>query len=171
MDALLDWTKHYDCRLATILIPEDRASGFYPNRKGALIPVAEWQIERLQESLPRPADLCSPTYDFRYTHIASHRVTIVPGHYHGTDGEMQALAAFLELRPQLRRVALVTSRFHIRRALQRARAHIADPRIIGVIPARQVPVGYMPRRAMSGMEESASSAEEAQPSLLGDNGC
>ncbi len=48
---------------------------------------------------------------------------IVPGRFSGTDGEMAALAAYLRLHPELTRVALVTSRFHARRLLCRARRH------------------------------------------------
>ena len=136
MDALLDWIKHYDCRPATILIPEDRATGLIRSPQGNLLPVAHCQLERLHSAYPSSTP---------QTHIAAHKVEIVPGHYHGTDGEMQALANYLEPNPSLRRVALVTSRFHIRRALRRARVHIGDLRIIGVLPARVTISDYVPR--------------------------
>ena len=137
MDALLDWIKHYDCRPATILIPEDRATGLYRSPNGKLLPVAHCQIDQLHHAYPSSTP---------QTHIAAHKVEIVPGHYHGTDGEMQALAKYLAPHPDLRRIALITSRSHIRRALQRGKAHIADPRIIGVIPARATASDYSLRR-------------------------
>ena len=139
MDALLDWIKHYDCRPATILIPEDRATGLYRSPNGKLLPVAHCQIDQLHHAYPSSTP---------QTHIAAHKVEIVPGHYHGTDGETQALAAYLESRPNFRRIALITSRSHIRRALQCAGAHIADPRIIGAIPAQQTVGDYQPRRVI-----------------------
>lgn len=143
MDALLDWIRKYDCRPAIVLIPEDRAAGSCPNEKGELIPIADWQVERLGKAYS------DQDHHRNQTCIAGHKVTIVPGHYHGTDGEMQALATYLESRPNLRRVALITSRSHIRRALKRARTHIDDPRIIGVLPTREAITDYVPRRVFT----------------------
>jgi hypothetical protein len=60
---------------------------------------------------------------------------IVPGQFWGTDGEMEALAAHLRGRPQIHRLALVTSPFHARRAMERLRAR-GDPSLrIAVLPA------------------------------------
>lgn len=143
MDALLGWIGKYDCRPVTILIPEDRAAGSCLNEKGELIPIAQWQIERLRNAYSDQAHHRNPTC------IAGHKVTIVPGHYHGTDGEMQALANYLEPNPSLRRVALITSRSHLRRALGRAKTHIDEPRIIGALPARGTIGDYVPRRVFT----------------------
>ena len=151
IDAVLDWVSKYDSRPATIFIPEDRAAGNYSSESGRVVPVAQCQIERLEQScIPRlngssrPAGTISSRIPSRW-----HDIVVVPGHYHGTDGEMQALANFLEPHPAYRRVALVTSRSHIRRALLRARTHSADPRILGVIPARCTLRDYAPRRVIS----------------------
>jgi len=63
------------------------------------------------------------------------KLTVVPGSFTGTDGEMAALAAYLRQHPELTRVALVTSRFHARRLLRRARQHAAElPVDFGIVP-------------------------------------
>ncbi|NQU38621.1 MAG: hypothetical protein HQ523_01580 [Lentisphaerae bacterium] len=156
LDAVIAWARQYDCRPATILIPQDPTAGLYPNKAGKPVTPAQWQTEQLQESLtsrrPHPSDLRFLTSDFLPPPPRPHSrfadIIVVPGYYHGTDGEMQALAAFLDPNPSFRRVALVTSRSHIRRALQRARTHIASPRILGVIPARNTLRDYSPQRVI-----------------------
>ena len=52
-------------------------------------------------------------------------IHVVPGVFSNTDGEMQALADYLRGSPY-QRVALVTSRFHARRVLERLEAHAPD---------------------------------------------
>jgi len=65
----------------------------------------------------RPApDTRHPT---RSTRTPNTSLQIVPGVFNGTDGEMEALAEYLELDTGIRSVALVTSPFHIRRVLDR----------------------------------------------------
>jgi len=65
---------------------------------------------------------------------ADARMIVVPGQFSGTDGEMEALSEFLAVHPEMTRIALVTSRFHSRRAMQRARCH-APSRVFAVVPA------------------------------------
>lgn len=148
MAAAVDWMRQYDCRPATILIPEDPTAGTLPSHQGIHLPVSQWQHERLQELFSsRPP----PKQQFWGT-VHTHRQTgwqdivVVPGQYHSTDGEMQALSTFLDGHPAYRRVALVTSRSHIRRAITRATTHIEAPHIIGVIPACPTISDYSTRR-------------------------
>lgn len=61
------------------------------------------------------------------------RAEVVPGAFSSTDGEMRALHDYLATHPDVTRIALVTSRFHIRRTLDRARRH--NPSLVfGVVP-------------------------------------
>ncbi len=59
---------------------------------------------------------------------------VVPGDFRNTDGEMMALATFLEAHPEIESIALATSRFHSRRLLQRFRARVGTGHTVGIVP-------------------------------------
>ena len=82
--------------------------------------VTAWAVERIETALPE--------------FVPQPDIKIVPGSFSNTDGEMQALALYLRDHPEIRRVALVTSRYHARRALLRLRANAPPETDIAVIP-------------------------------------
>ncbi len=64
----------------------------------------------------------------------THQLLVIPGTFSNTDGEMQVLAAYLKIHPEINSIALVTSRYHARRAQQRLRDHLDQDITIGIIP-------------------------------------
>lgn len=63
-------------------------------------------------------------------------VRSVPGIFYGTDGEMAMLAAYLNGQPAIRRLAVSTSPYHVRRVVLRLQAHQRDDIEIRVIRLR-----------------------------------
>jgi hypothetical protein len=61
-------------------------------------------------------------------------ITVVPGHFQNTDGEMIALGSYLKAHPEIQSIALVTSRFHVRRCLQRFHNHTDRALTVQIIP-------------------------------------
>ncbi|MFC1499064.1 glycosyltransferase [Verrucomicrobiota bacterium] len=59
-------------------------------------------------------------------HIEGEDIEIVPGKFWGTDGEMQALAEYLKTHREIRDLTVVTSPFHIRRAVWRLKTYLSD---------------------------------------------
>jgi uncharacterized SAM-binding protein YcdF (DUF218 family) len=57
---------------------------------------------------------------------------LLSGWFHGTDGEMAALAQWLSARPEVVHVTLVSSPFHLRRCVARLEAHLRRPMRISV---------------------------------------
>lgn len=60
----------------------------------------------------------------RLGEIFKREVSVIPGRYTGTDGEMDALAEFLESRLEIRSIVLVTAAFHVRRVVWRLETHL-----------------------------------------------
>lgn len=77
--------------------------------------LAEWTRAQYGEDADKPA------------------IHVVPGDFGNTDGEMQALADHLRDSPY-RRVALVTSRFHARRAMERLETYAPDNLAFAIVP-------------------------------------
>ena len=67
----------------------------------------------------------------------------MPGTFSNTDGEMEALATYLKAHPEIQSIALVTSRFHVRRLLQCYDRHIGQSPTVSIIPG----VSYWKNRA------------------------
>jgi len=65
---------------------------------------------------------------------AAHPSVVIPGKFSTTDGEMIVLADWLKKHPEIKSIALVTSRYHARRALQRLQAHASPKLTIGIVP-------------------------------------
>ena len=59
---------------------------------------------------------------------------VVPGIFHGTDGEMTALSAFLAGRTNIHHVALLSSPYHLRRCVNRLQTHLTRDVEVSVIP-------------------------------------
>jgi len=87
----------------TVLVGNDRARGRWSREHQRNLAAGEWGKRRILDGAPE----------------GSLSVRMVPGAFAGTDGEMEALALFLESRGDIGSVALVTSGFHIRRVLRR----------------------------------------------------
>ena len=109
-----------------ILIANDPGRSRWSRKHQRNLTAVQWRVEALVGAL-RDGGIDDPAA----------MIEIVPGTFWGTDTELEALGRFLEGRPDIRSVALVTSRYHVRRMLRRARAHIPAARIAGVVPARR----------------------------------
>ncbi len=93
--------------LPPVLVGNDAGESFWSRSHQRNLTRAEWAVEKLtRPDAPVALD-----------------VRVVPGQFFSTDAEMQALAVYLEQHPETTRLALVTSRFHGRRVLQRFAAH------------------------------------------------
>lgn len=77
----------------------------------------EWALENLKDRVRASTGNAA----------AADAARIIPGEFKGTDGEMQALADYLEGHPEIRRLAMVTSPFHVRRAAGRLTYHLRRP--------------------------------------------
>lgn len=62
-------------------------------------------------------------------------VSIVPGVFTGTDGEMEALAGFLDGNSDIKSLAVVTSPFHFRRTINRLNEYLHNDIQILCVPA------------------------------------
>jgi hypothetical protein len=91
-----------------VLIGNDPQPGHWCRRHQTNHTRAAWAVEKLSGSLAA---------------AGIPRADIVPGRFGATDGEMEALNAYLAENPRIARVALVSSAFHARRLLACARRH------------------------------------------------
>ena len=124
-----------------VLIGNDTIMSRWSRKEQRNLTMAEWAVAKL-EALLQVSDPAKGGINFRLaapkarhqvsgveTQIhrnpgAPMRISIVPGEFSGTDGEMVALATYLETRPEIRRLAIVTCPFHVRRASWRLQAHL-----------------------------------------------
>jgi len=118
IDALEAWVATGGAPPPLVLIGNDPQKSFYSRAHGRNLTRTEWAVEKLAASpvlgaVPRE---------------------IVPGRFDGTDAEMEALGAYLAERHELRRLALVTCRFHGRRVLRRFAAHAPEGVAAGLVP-------------------------------------
>lgn len=102
-----------------ILVGTDRRKSLWCRRHQTNHTVTAWGIEKI--SAPE-----LPT--------AGHTTVVIRGEFSTTDGEMIVLADWLKKHPEIKSIALVTSRYHARRALQRLRAHASPQLTIGIVP-------------------------------------
>jgi hypothetical protein len=118
--ALTDWLSHSESHAPrpTILVGNDPQKSLWCRQHQTNHTVTAWTQERLTTmitSLPSPPP-------------------VVPGTFRNTDGEMVALSAYLQEQPEIQSIALVTSRFHARRCLQRFHTHAETQTTTRVIP-------------------------------------
>lgn len=100
-----------------ILVGNDTTTAGWSGMHQRNLTVGEWAGVKLREACPGVP------------------VETVPGRFAGTDGEMAALAEHLRERPNVKRMAVVTSPFHVRRAVGRLRTHLdRDVEITVVAP-------------------------------------
>jgi hypothetical protein len=96
-----------------VLTGNDAARSSWSSPQQRNLTAAEWSVAALQAAF---ADAGAPP-----------EIRIVPGRIANTDDEMQALAAYCAGHPEIRAVVLVTSPFHVRRAMACYRRHNARP--------------------------------------------
>ena len=121
--ALANWLKLHagstNSTLPIVLIGNDPQKNRWCRQHQTNHTVTAWAIEKL--------DLALAELPVEYSPV------VVPGEFSTTDGEMQALASYLREHSQIESVALVTSRYHARRCLERLQAHISTEVEIGFI--------------------------------------
>lgn len=126
LHTLTQWMEHTPPPAPLILVGNDDQISLWSRPQQRNLTRAEWGILALE--------------DWRSNHINSYHVApeirLVPGAFDNTDGEMQALADTLRHSPEIRRIAIVTSRFHARRALCRLRTYAPPGLTIAVVPGR-----------------------------------
>ncbi len=122
--AMTRWLDAQAVMPSLILVGNDPHRSFWSRAHQRNLTRTEWGIAAIEA--------------WRHTRLQAGRpvpeVRGVPGVFSNTDGEMRALAAALGATPDIRRIALVTCRFHVRRALWRFAA-----RVPGGITAAAVP--------------------------------
>jgi len=104
-----------------ILVGNDWETGCWCRDEQRNLTAAEWAVRKMKSGIRNQGS------------GVSGGVLIVPGRFYGTDGEMQALAAYLQGRPGIRHIALVTAPFHSRRAVSRLREHLDRHAAVSVI--------------------------------------
>ena len=102
-----------------VLVGNDRLESRWSREEQRNLTMAEWAQRKLAERL-----------DDALT------IRTVPGVFYGTDGEMEALADYVDDAFDIDTVALATSRFHIRRCLKRFTTHAERDVNVLVVPAR-----------------------------------
>jgi hypothetical protein len=122
--ALTRWMEQSPHPPPLILVGNDGQQSLWSSPHQRNLTRAEWGMIALQE--------WSTHRDDQGTDAPL--VRLVPGTFSNTDGEMQALAAALRLAPELRRIAIVTCRFHTRRALRRLDAYAPPGLVIAMVP-------------------------------------
>ncbi len=114
-----------ELRTARLWVGNDAQKSFWSRLEQRNLNRAEWAVKHLRQMQETDAD-------------APPAIMIVPGTFSGTDGEMEALAAFLADQPEVASIALVTSPYHARRTVTRLRAHAPPDLTIRVVPVTPV---------------------------------
>lgn len=115
-----------------VLVGNDRTRGGWATAAQRNLTMGEWAVVKLRRSFGVNASLNEL------------RIDIVPGEFDGTDGEMQALAAYLARNPAIRQVAVVTSAFHVRRTVSRLRRHIGGVCSVSAVSVAPRLEDYLP---------------------------
>jgi len=120
--ALTGWTSRATTP-PVILVGNDPQQSLWSRTHQRNLTRTEWGVETLKEwkHAQYGEDADKPA------------IRVVPGSFSNTDGEMRALADYLR-GGQYRRVALVTSRFHARRVLERLEAYAPDSLTFAIVP-------------------------------------
>lgn len=122
--------------LPLLLVGNDAENSLWSRSKQRNLTRAEWAVEHLRKALEDDAAI-SPV------------IILVPGDFHGTDGEMEALAAFLASAPEIDSLGLVTSPFHARRTVSRLRKYNSSETRIYLVPFEAGWIDRNPVRVLS----------------------
>ncbi len=106
-----------------VLVGNDEEKSYWSGLDQRNLTAVEWAIRKLEAFMTGAGQNGS--------------IEVVPGKFHGTDGEMEALADFLKTRAEIRSLAMATSPFHARRAAGRLKTHLAAELDISVLPVRE----------------------------------
>ncbi|MDD4869234.1 MAG: hypothetical protein PHR77_01640 [Kiritimatiellae bacterium] len=121
IDALVDfYSKSETNAKVVILIGNDRLKSRWSQEEQANLTRAEWGFKNVKKRLSSPVI----------------QIEIVPGRFGGTDGEMEALGKYLENHHNIKRLVIVTSPFHVRRALRRLFVYFPHEKDVSVVTAR-----------------------------------
>lgn len=123
VDGLVEWLAAGG-KTGRILLATDSSKGRWSRQSQRNLSTGEWDLETLLDGLAN-AGLDIP-------------VEVITTSMEGTDAELAALARVLSRRPDIRTLAISTSRFHVRRTRQRAGKYLDPvPGIVPAIPIRQ----------------------------------
>lgn len=100
-------------RAGRILLSHDDAKGSWSRRDQRNLTMGEWALRRTNEALAEAGQDVP--------------VEVVELDMGGTDAEVDSVARLVEARSDIQRVALATSRFHIRRTRRRAELYFESP--------------------------------------------
>ena len=121
--------------LPLLLVGNDAVNSLWSRREQRNLTRAEWAVKHLRSALDNDE--------------AAHPVIIlVPGNFHGTDGEMEALAEFLARAPEIQSVGLVTCPFHARRTVNRLRKYDQSATEIRLVPVESGRLDRNPLRVL-----------------------
>ncbi len=123
--ALMQWMEDAPRPAPLILVGNDSHNSRWSRPHQRNLSRAEWAVDTLENWRSERDGPEGSTPAIR----------IVPGRFSNTDGEMQALATALHRTPDMQRIAIVTCRFHARRALRRLETHAPPGVIIATVPA------------------------------------
>ena len=115
-----------------VLIPNEGERNRWSSKHQRNLSTAEWRLQSLRHLPATRGEGCGVV------------ATLIPGTFTGTDRELDILGRYLATRPGLHPVALLTSRYHIRRALNHARAHLPPGAVAGIITAAPCWRDYAP---------------------------
>ena len=142
--ALVEWTQHVELGTPNselrILIGNDPQKSLWCRKHQTNHTKTEWAEEKLKSETGGQR---SEDEESLNNSALSSPIVIVPGTFSNTDGEVAALAQYLKDHPEIQSIALVTSRFHARRLLQRYDKHIGQSPTVSIISG----VNYWENRA------------------------
>lgn len=119
INTLKYWLEQHGDAKQEIWIGNDTQNSLWSRKHQRNLTRAEWAHEYIRTFLPDSATCI-----------------LVPGAFSNTDGEMLALAQYLESRPDMKTICLVTSGFHARRTWKRFNQYAPAQVQALVIPVR-----------------------------------
>jgi len=107
----------------TILIGSDPLISRWSRKHQRNLTMTEWAVEKMSTANP----------------WTTNHIHLVPGQFSGTDGEMEALGAYLTNHSSITNLALLTSPFHVRRTVRRLRVYLKSDLVVAVVPVSETP--------------------------------
>ncbi len=150
IDGVADYLLH-GADIPLLLLPRCPSRNRWSRVHQRNLDATEWTLVRLEERLAgcrrldaTPTvehDLLTPLREARHTapppaDAPPLRIELLDGRITGTDDELESLARHLAERPALGRLALATSRFHIRRTRLAAERRLPPALDVTMLPAR-----------------------------------
>lgn len=124
LQALTQWMERSTHPPPLIFVGNDSQNSLWSRVHQRNLTRAEWGIVALEDWKAQ-----------RYgTMTNAPQIRLIPGSFGNTDSEMQALGNALHRSPEIRRLAIVTSRFHARRSLRRLDTYAPPGCLVAVVP-------------------------------------